>query len=66
MTYDLLPMNNTQLISPLTRYQRDIEENEFTFDEAQHKAIEQLDILFHQLIETERTSKNCVSFFEIL
>ena len=31
-------MNNPQLspqLSPLSRYQRDIEENEFTFDEAQ-------------------------------
>ena len=55
-------MKNTQQ-SPLIRYQRDIEENEFTFDEAQHKAIEQLDILFHQLIETERTSNGFIHRF---
>ncbi len=52
-----LSPQSSSLVTPLTRYQKDIEENEFTFDDAQHKAIEQLDILFHQLIETERSSK---------
>lgn len=43
----------SQVESPLARYQRDIKENHFSFDSAQHQAIQKLDVLFHQLIERE-------------
>jgi len=47
--------------SPLARYKKDIEENEFTFDEAQHTAIQSLDKLFFQLIEADKKSEKLLS-----
>jgi len=43
-----------QSLSPLARYKIDIEQNNFSADPAQLNAIEQLDILFHQLIKEEK------------
>ncbi len=51
---------NEQL-SPLARYQKDTEQNDFTSDPAQRQAMEQLDILYHLLIEQEKASDNLMS-----
>jgi len=44
------------VISPMKRYKSDIAENEFSFDAAQHTAIENLDRLFFQLIDQDAKS----------
>jgi len=51
----------TNELSPLARYQRDIEQNNFSADPAQLHAMEQLDLLFHQLIDQEKVSGKLLS-----
>ncbi|RLA05525.1 MAG: cell division protein ZapE [Gammaproteobacteria bacterium] len=54
---------DNQSLSPTVRYKKDIEDNDFTFDPAQNAAMEQLDVLYYQLIEKQN---NQAGFFKRL
>ena len=54
-------VTSTTVLSPLLRYERDIRENEFTFDKAQHHAIEKLDRLYHEIIGRKSQSDSMIS-----
>lgn len=45
------------MTSPLTRYQQDLQREEFVADPAQRQAVEKLDALFHSLCVTERAQR---------
>jgi cell division protein ZapE len=49
------------ILTPMSRYQKDIDDNDFTSDVAQLAAIKQLDILFHELINNENRSHSLLS-----
>ena len=56
-------MTQVAKLSPLLRYERDIADNEFIFDKAQHGVIEKLDRLYHQLIDRNAQSGSMISRF---
>ncbi|MBF7684535.1 AFG1 family ATPase [Acinetobacter sp. B10A] len=49
--------------SPLVVYQQAIDEGKVTSDRVQKKAIDALDVLWHQLVAEEKSSKTIFSFF---
>ncbi len=63
LIWDTNPNMNKQQLSPLARYKKDIEQNDFSSDSAQIIAIKQLDFLYHQLINEDKRANHFLGMF---